>query len=438
MIKHIGLVRETKNEWERRVPIIPRDIRGLISKLGIVMSVQPSANRIFEDKLFLEAGAQVIPDLNACEMILGIKEIKPDDLLPDKIYMFFSHIVKGQSYNMPMLRRLLDLNCTLIDYEKIANEKGMRLIYFSFHAGVAGIIDTMWSFGHLMEWSGIDSPFARLKQTITYDGMHQAEIEFQEIGDYIKKEGLTAKHLPFVIGITGYGNVARGVHHLLDFLPVEKIDPANLHTFMQNGIFDPKKVYTVVFKEEDMVVPVQASSKFELHDYYNHPQNYCSQFEQYLPYMNILVNASYWDTPYPRHVSRESIRNLYSAADPPRLRLIGDISCDIEGGVEVTLKTTDPGDPYFTYDAANDAIIDGLSDAGPVIMSVDNLPSELPRDASIYFSSILKTLIPDLVNTDFTSEFSQLRLPDHLKKAVIVYRGKLTRNYQYLQDYLDQ
>jgi alpha-aminoadipic semialdehyde synthase len=438
MISHIGLVRETKNKWERRVPLIPPDIAGLISRLGIQVSVQPSPNRIFEDKLFVEAGAQVTNDLNACGMIFGIKEIKPDDLLPEKCYLFFSHTIKGQSYNMPMLQRLLDLKCTLIDYEKIANEKGMRLIYFSFHAGVAGIIDTMWSFGRLMEWSGISSPFTRLKQTIAYDGMHQAEVEFQEIGEIIRKEGLAAENSPLVIGVTGYGNVARGVHHLLDLLPMQQIEPAELKSFVENKQFDPKTVYSVVFKEKDMVESTEESSDFNLQHYYDQPHLYRSQFEQYLPYLKILVNASYWDTPYPRHVTRESIRRLYNGGDTPSLRVIGDISCDIEGGVEITLKATDPGNPYFTYNTINDSIMDNLSDAGPLIMAVDNLPSELPRDASIYFSSILKTLIPDLVKTNYTRDFVEIDLPDHLKKAVIVHRGELTPEYQYLKDYLNQ
>ena len=438
MIKNIGIVRETKNMWERRVPLIPQDVYTLTTDFNINFTIQPSSRRIFEDALYRKSGAILDDNLHNCDLILGIKEIKPQDLLTNKTYMFFSHTIKGQAYNMPMLQKLIDLNCTLIDYERIVNERGMRLIYFSFHAGVAGIIDTMWTFAEYLKWVNIDSPFAQLKQTVSYAGIDEAEHAFQMIGEKIKKDGLPEYLAPLVIGITGYGNVARGVHHLLDFLPGQEILANKLESFYKKSDHDNHTIYKVVFKEEDMVIPVSDKVEFDLTHYYKNPQEYKTQFERYLPYLTILVNASYWDTPYPRHVTRRFIKRLYQSGHSPRLSVIGDISCDIEGGIEITLKATDPGNPYFTYDVRSDNAIDGFVASGPVIMSVDNLPSELPRDASVYFSSILTTLLPEIITVDFSLPFDRLALPDHLKKAIIVFHGKLTPEYEYLDQYLRQ
>jgi len=191
-----------------------------------------------------------------------------------------------------------------------------------------------------------------------------------------------------------------------------------------------------VFKEKDMVTPVSDKVEFNLMHYYENPQEYKTQFERYLNYLTILVNASYWDTPYPRHVTRQFIKSLYRSGKAPRLSVIGDISCDIEGGIEITLKATDPGSPYFSYDALADKAIDGFDKSGPVVMAVDNLPSELPRDASVYFSSVLRTLLPEIVPVNFSAPFGQLDLPDHLKKAIILFHGKLTPDYEYLEQYL--
>jgi len=149
------------------------------------------------------------------------------------------------------------------------------------------------------------------------------------------------------------------------------------------------------------------------------------------------MNASFWDTPYPRHVTNSFLKELFSESNNPQLQIIGDISCDIEGGVECTVKATDPGKPVFTYNPVSGEVSDEINNDGIVIMSVDNLPSELPKDASEYFSGILKTLIPDMVEADFTADFDQLKLSDSIKKAIICYRGRLTPDYIYLEKYLE-
>jgi alpha-aminoadipic semialdehyde synthase len=436
MPKIIGIVRETKNEWERRVPLIPADIKEIIKQHAVTFIVQPSSRRIFKDAEFTANSIQISEDLSPCDLIFGIKEIKISDLIPNKTYFYFSHTIKGQSYNMAMLQRLLDLKCTLIDYERMANEQGQRLLFFSLHAGLAGIIDTLWAFGKRLEWAGITSPFQKIRQTWQYDGLGQAQAAFQNLSSEISKWGLPQAVTPLIIGITGYGNVSQGVQQLLDLLPVTEALPAELNEIRTQKKAQGNTIFKVIFKEEDMVEPISDTDKFDLQEYYDQPAKYRTKFEKYLPYLSILVNASFWDTAYPKHVTKSFLKEMFSGDHLPPLQVIGDISCDIEGGIECTLKATDPGNPIFSYDATHDRALDGFTDTGPVIMAVDNLPSELSYDASLYFSSKLKSLLPLLINADFSVSLQRLMLPDNIKNAVIVHQGKLTPSYTYLKKYL--
>jgi len=437
MIKCIGIIRETKNEWERRAPLIPADVKSLLAGQPVQFVVQPSDLRIFREEEYLAQGAAICDDLSGCEMIIGIKEIKIKDLLTQKIYLFFSHTIKGQSYNMPMLRKIMELEDTLIDYERMINEKGQRLIYFSYHAGLAGVIDTLWAYGKKMALEGIESPFSKIKHSLQYPDLPHTKTALQEVGEEIRIHGLPPAISPCVIGITGYGNVSHGVQHLLDILPVTSIEPAEIAGVRKSKTRNRHTIFKTVFKEEHMVESIIKGQPFDLQDYYKNPDKYRSRFESYLDHLNILVNASFWNNQYPRHVTRKYIRELYARETMPTLRVIGDISCDVQGGVECTLKNTTPGNPVFTYLPDRDEACDGFEGHGLVIMAVDNLPSEIPAEASAYFSSILKNLLPDLLQADYSLDFNDLNLPPSLKKAVVVYHGELTPDYQYLKKYLD-
>ena len=432
----LGIVRETKNEWERRVPLTPTDLKKLMADYSFKTIIQPSENRIFNDEAYQDSGATLENDLTSSDLIIGIKEIKIADLLKDKAYLYFSHTIKGQSYNMPMLQKLMDLNCTLMDYERMVNEKDQRLIFFSYHAGVAGMIETMWAFGKRLEYEGIDSSFSRIKQSLDYADQSEAEDEFKKLGEDIKINGLPEQISPLIIGITGYGNVSRGVQHMLDLLPVKEITTDQLQKIKKDSELDPNLIYKVVFAEKDMVEPVSSDTVFDLQDYYTNPEKYKAGFERFLSSLSILVNASFWDTKYPRHVTKNGLQKLFSGTNRPSLRVIGDISCDVNGGIEATAKATDPGNPVFVYHPQEDIIQDGVEGEGPVIMAVDNLPSELPKDASVYFSSVLKEFIPNLVTCDFTKSYDKIELPYALKRAVIVHQGELTPEYKYLEKYL--
>jgi len=155
----IGIRREDRYKWERRVPLIPQDAKELAQKHGIEIIAQPSTKRVFADEEYRQAGITVSDSLAPCPVIFGIKEIPIPALEKGKTYVFFSHTTKGQPYNMPMLKRILELGCTLIDYEKVTDENGRRLIFFGRYAGLAGMIDTLWALGKRLAWEGISSPF---------------------------------------------------------------------------------------------------------------------------------------------------------------------------------------------------------------------------------------------------------------------------------------
>lgn len=431
----VGIVRETKSIWERRTPLIPSDINNLISEYPVEFYIQPSEKRIFSEEEYIKAGAIVQEDISNCSIILGIKEVKIHNLYPDKVYTFFSHTIKGQDYNMKMLQKILDLNITLIDYEKIENSEGKRLIFFSVQAGIAGIIDTLWALGQRYEYEGILNPFSEIKRAYQYDNLEEAKASFRKIGQKIENEGLPSEITPLTVGIAGYGNVSKGVQELLDLLPHKEISAMELSELSKEDDISNNHIYKIVFKEEDMVIPIDDENNFNLQDYYDFPEKYKSKFELYLPHLTVFVNAIFWDTPYPRFVTNQYLKKLYSSENV-KLKIIGDISCDIEGGVECTLKATEPGNPVYVYNPVIGEIRDGVKGNGPVIMAVEILPSEIPRESSIYFSSVFSKLIPGLLKTNFDKDFNKLDMHYELKNAVITYKGKLTPNYEYINKFL--
>jgi len=431
----IGVRREDKSEWERRVPVTPQDARWLKEQHGIDVYVQPSPIRVFKEDEFIQAGAVVQEDLSICPIVVGVKEIPPDLFQPGKTYIFFAHVIKGQPYNMPMLRRLMELGCNLIEYEKVTDERGRRLIFFGHYAGLAGMIETLWALGQRLDWEGIANPFSALRNTYTYRDLAEAKEAVAAVGERIRTEGLPPEVCPLITAVTGYGNVAGGVMEILNLLPVQDIAPADIPALAQSRDFSRHVIYRAVFKEEHLVEPISPDHRFELQDYYQHPEKYRGVFERYVPYLTMIVNCVYWDKRYPREVTKQYLRELYSAGQP-RLRVVGDISCDIEGSIEFTVRSTEVDNPVYVYNPFTGETTDGVAGVGPVVMAVDILPSELPRDASVYFSGVLREFLPIIARADFSVPFEQLDLPPEIKRAVIVYHGELTPDYRYIEQYL--
>jgi len=261
------------------------------------------------------------------------------------------------------------------------------------------------------------------------------------VGEQLKAGGLPESVAPLVCGVAGYGNVARGVWEILDLLPVEEIEPREVVSLAESSDYAANAIYKVVFKEQhtvELVSPeAHADNKrpFDLQGFYDHPERYRGTFERYVPYLTMIVNCIYWEEKYPRLVTRAYLRQLYGAGEP-RLRVIGDISCDVEGAIECTIRCTEVDEPVFVYDPSTGEATDGYAGEGLVVMAVDILPSELPRDASVDFSGVLMEFIPAIATADFSVPFEQLELPLEIKKAVIAHRGELTPDYRYIERFL--
>ncbi|MCK4426994.1 MAG: hypothetical protein KAW16_00770, partial [candidate division Zixibacteria bacterium] len=300
---------------------------------------------------------------------------------------------------------------------------------------LAGMIDTLWALGHRLSWEKIPNPFEQIKSAYQYESLAEAKEEISEVGKKIKTEGLNKSLVPLICGIAGYGNVSHGVQEILDLLPIKEITPDEIFTLIRSSNYSKNHIYKVVFKEEHMVEPISFKDRFELQDYYDHPEKYRSKFETYVPHLTVLVNCIYWDKRYPRLVTKKYIKQLFSNKERPNLRVIGDISCDVEGSVECNLKWTQPDNPIYVYDPFEDKAIDGYEGTGPVILAVDNLPCEISKEASIYFSQVLKPFIPKIAKTDFSVDFDRCILPPPIKNAVIAYHGELAPNYRYIQKY---
>ncbi|UCE75087.1 MAG: hypothetical protein JSV56_05120 [Methanomassiliicoccales archaeon] len=431
-----GIRREDKNRWERRTPITPEHVRKLKDEHSLNITVQPSEIRVFPDKEYTDAGAKVNENLTLCDTIFAIKEIPISLLEPKKTYVFFAHVIKGQKHNMPMLKKMMELECNLIDYERIVNEKGFRLIFFGKWAGLAGMTDTLTAFGLRLQNQGISNPFTNLQYAHNYKDHHEMQAAITQVGDNIKKNGLPEELVPIVIGLAGYGNVSKGCQEVLSYLPLQEIPPEELISFFEKRDFSKNLIYKVVFKEEHMVEPISPDNKFELYDYYDHPEKYRGTFHTYVPYLTILMNCIYWDKQYPRLVSIDLSKKLFKESKQPRLRAIGDISCDINGAIEFTKKSTSIDEPTFVYDPKEDKIADGIEGMGILVMAVDNLPCELPRESSTQFGDSLFDFVSAIAKADFSLPFGELELPPPIKKAVILHNGKLTPDYEYLNKFL--
>lgn len=434
----IGIRHEDKYLAETRAPLVPKHVAELIRKYGIEVYVQSSSKRVFSDKEYEEAGAKIVRDLIEVPVIFGVKEIPIDKFEVGKTYIFFAHVIKGQPYNMGMLRQMMNMQCNLIDYERVVDDFGRRLIFFGRYAGLAGAINTLWTLGLRLNYFGFKTPFLNIQQTHHYKDLNEARKEVSKVGQEILKKGLPNELLPLTIGVTGYGNVSSGVQEILSLLPGIEILPEDLLKLKDSNKFQNNLIYKVTFKEEHISAPNDPHKAFDLDEYYTHPENYHGVFEQYLPHLSVLINGIYWDSRYPRLMSRQYLKEKFSKEKRPKLIVVGDIACDPEGSIEATLKGTTIEDPIFVYHPQTHSLTSGYEGEGLQIMAVDILPSELPRDSSLGFSNILKNYVYPIAKANYNaSTIDEIELPLPIKRALILHKGQLTPDYKYIQKYLE-
>jgi len=423
-MKLIGIRREDKNKWEQRVPLVPEDVQQLVNSHEISTLIQPSTIRTFTDEQFKNAGATVQEDVSDANLVLAVKEIPINFIQKNQSYVFFSHTIKGQHYNMPLLKALMDNECNLLDYEKIADVKGRRLIFFGKYAGVAGMIETLYAYGQKLAANGIEHPFQQIKQAFDYSSIEEARSAFENISTSL--DGCE----PVFIGLSGYGNVSQGAQEILDIFNCQEMSADEL---ISGSVPATRPVVKIVFKEEDMVEALDGN--FDLQTYFKSPELYKGKFSKYIDFLDILVNCIYWTEDYPRLVTKDALKKSDAKV---KLQVIGDISCDIEGSIEITKNSTYPDDATYSYFPDTDEFKNGTLADGITVMAIDNLPCEFPKESSKAFSEVLKDFVPEILMANFEDEFDYLELSYPLKNALILHRGRLTENYKYLEEFLNE
>ncbi|MGX5201804.1 hypothetical protein [Aliikangiella sp. IMCC44632] len=412
--------KEHKNDWEKRTAIIPSDAAELVEK-GFPISVEPSNIRIYKDSEYSDAKVPVNGCPEKAELVIGIKEPPVSSIQSGQVHLAFSHTIKGQDYNMKLLQKFIDEQATLIDYEPIVDQSGKRTIAFGRFAGIAGAIDSLHIAGKKLQVNKLANCLLEIKQTWQYLSICDVKQHFSQIN-------IEQGH-PIRVLIVGTGNVGKGSEEVCQWLGLPKLATQD---FLAGDL--PKGSFYAVVSSRH-INQRKDGAQFDMNDFIEQGvEAYESTFDQLLGKFDILLQTPYWTEKYPKHLSQARM-----LANKDKLPLVvGDISCDINGSLECTTKASDIDTPAFTYNVDLAMSTDGILAEGITVMSIDNLPCELSKDASNHFSNILKGYMPSLINMDLSKPLEQAGLCDELAGAVIVYKGKLTPEYGYLQTYLDE
>ncbi|EGC29130.1 hypothetical protein DICPUDRAFT_51448 [Dictyostelium purpureum] len=436
----LGIRREDKNRWERRAPLAPSHVEDLVKK-GIKVIVQPSTLRNYPNVLYERAGAIIQEDLKECDVIAAVKEVPSEYLYEDKTYIFFSHTIKAQPYNMPMLDEINRKRIRLIDYERITDENNRRLVRFGSFAGYAGMIDMLHALGDRLLAKGFSTPFLHVGYSYVYSKLESAMEAVKAIGEEISQVGLPDDLLPFTFAFTSDGAVAQGALKIFKLLPHKMVTPDEMVDLVKNKKGERGILYGTIITAEHMVAPIDPTKKFDKKDYYSQPHTYKPIFvEKYAPYISCIINCMYWDAKYPRLIT---IRQMEEMVENNNTRLIGvaDISADINGSLEFLMTTTSIDSPLYIYDPKTQEVHDPTTDQqymyrdGILFLAVDNLPTEFPKEATQWFGDHLSKFIEAVVKSDPTLPYDKMTdIAPEIKRAVITAHGSLTKPFEYITE----
>uniref|UniRef100_A0A672H534 Uncharacterized protein n=1 Tax=Salarias fasciatus TaxID=181472 RepID=A0A672H534_SALFA len=429
----VAIRREDVNPWERRAPLAPRHVREL-TNAGVKVLVQPSNRRAIHEKYYMKAGAVIEEDISEASLILGVKRPPEDKVLPRKTYAFFSHTIKAQEANMGLLEDLLKKEVRLIDYEKMVDANGYRIVAFGQWAGVAGMINILHGLGLRFLALGHHTPFMHIGMAHNYRNVSQAIQAVRDCG-YEISMGLMPKSIgPVTFCFTGTGNVSKGAQDIINELPVEYVEPHELKDVSQTG--DMTKVYATVLSRHHHLMR-KSDGLYDPMEYENHPELYTSHFRTSVaPYTTCLINGIYWDPHTPRLLRRVDAQRLIrplgrlsedegSPQLPHKLLAICDISADTGGSIEFMNECTTIDKPFCMYDADQHIDHDSVEGNGILMCSIDNLPAQLPIEATEYFGDRLFPYVWEMVRPE-----PSLFL---LVQAVITSNGVLTPKFEYIE-----
>jgi len=396
----IGLIKEGKVPSDKRVPLSPAQARQVIDTFGVELVVQSSDIRCFSDNDYQDLGIEIVDSVADCDIILGVKEVPIEMLCANKTHFFFSHTIKKQDYNRNLLKAILDANVTLIDWETLTNENGKRIIAFGRWAGIVGAYNGLWTFGKRYNLYHL----RRAHECFDYADL---KTEYEKI------------HLPPIkIALTGGGRVTKGSMEVLLGAGIRQVTP---HDFLEKTFDEP--VFTQL-NTRDYNRRVDGG-EFHRNEFYGNPKEYESDFEKFTKVTDLLIAGAFWDPAAPVLFHREDVMK-----DDFDIRVIADITCDIEGSIPSTKQPSTIDDPIYDYNPSDDVVEQALSDEGNItVMAVDNLPCELPRDASESFGiEFINNVLPELLGDDADKV---------IERATITNDGQLTSYYSYLQDFVD-
>lgn len=395
-----GIIKERKNPPDRRVVFSPTELLDFKNQFpDAEIKVEASDIRVFSDLEYKENGFEVSEDISDCDVLLGVKEVPVDALIPNKKYFFFSHTIKKQAYNRKLLKACIDKNIELYDHETIVNENNTRLIGFGRYAGIVGAYNGFRAFG--LKYEIFNLPKAE-------------KLPNQEaLITQLKKPFLP----PIKIVLSGKGKVAMGAKEMLDGMKVKEV---SVEDYLSTTYTYP--VYTMIDVKDYNIH--KEGSAFDKKDFYANPQNYNSNFERFAEISDIFMAGHFYGNGAPVILSREML-----ASPKCKIKVIADISCDIDGPIASTLRASTIAEPTYGYLPSEHKEVDMFHPSAIVVMAVDNLPCELPKDASEGFGEMfLEHVIPAFFDNDANGV---------LARAKITENGKLTPRFAYLQKYLD-
>ncbi|MDN5204072.1 NAD(P)-dependent oxidoreductase [Fulvivirgaceae bacterium BMA10] len=397
----IGIVKEGKIPIDRRVPITPHQAQHIKESFHDVELVcQSSAIRCHNDVEYEQHGIKVVEEVDDCDVLLGVKEVQIKDLIEGKTYFFFSHTIKKQEYNRDLLRAILDKKIRLIDYECLTDVQGKRLIAFGRYAGIVGAYNGIYTYGKRYNLFDL----RRAKDCFDLEDLKN---EFAKV------------ELPRVkIILTGGGRVAKGAMEVLNGMGIRKVAPS----LFLNKDFD-EAVYTQLNSRD--YHNHKKGKEFSRNEFYANPENYEIDFHKYAEAADILIAGAFWDPSAPvLFTAHDVLQNDFN------IKVIADITCDIEGSIPSTKQPSTIEDPIYDYNPSENKVEAPFTDEANIsVMAVDNLPCELPRNASEDFGKeLVNHVLPNLIYEDEE---------DVIKRATIAENGKLTERYNYLQDYVD-
>ncbi len=397
----IGILREGKIPPDRRVPFTPKQCAMLKKTFtGIEIIVQPSLVRAFEDSEFEDEGILVQEDLSDCDLLIGVKEVNISDLIENKKYMFFSHTVKKQKHNRELLRSILEKKIQLIDYELLKNPDGKRIIGFGRFAGIVGAYNAFYAYG-------LKTKLFDLKRAKDCFDRKEMESELSKI----RFEPSTK------IVLTGFGKVGNGAREILDLLPIMEVAP---NEFLTENYSEP--VFTHL--ETADYYRKKSDKSFDKSEFYNNPELYESNLNEYIEKANIYMSCHYWNNASPKLLTNEDLKKCLS------LKVVADISCDIADPIACTVRSSTIADPIYGYNVNEEREANWRDDTSIVVMAIDNLPTELPRESSEDFGNqLIKNVLPLFIHNDNEGILFNASQTNH--------EGNLNKKYQFLQDYVN-